>query len=76
MSYIDSLSEYERGHIWEEPVLYTFTFGDGRLVSFFILVVIPCHIGGGSATIRTDIVECNIPLLLSKWENEMGEDVY
>lgn len=65
-AYVQSLSEYERHNIREEPTVSTFTFGDGRSVSSLKRVVLPCRICGVNATISTDVVKCNIPLLLSK----------
>lgn len=65
-AYVQSLSEYERHNIREEPTVSTFTFGDGRSVSSLKRVILPCRICGVNATICTDVVRCNIPLLLSK----------
>jgi hypothetical protein len=65
-NYIGSLSDYDRSMITQEATSSTFTFGDGRSVSSLKRVVIPCHIAAKRATIRTDVVACDIPLLLSR----------
>ena len=64
--YLSELSDYERETIVEEKSSSTFTFADGVTVSSLKRVTLPCHIGNMSATIVTDVVGCNIPLLLSK----------
>ena len=43
-----------------------FTFGDGKTYHSVKQVNIPVHIGGVAGHILTDVVECEIPLLLSK----------
>lgn len=65
-NYISNLSNYDQSKIEEYPSVSSFTFGDGTVVKSEKKVVIPCYIGGIRSTITTDIVECNIPLLLSK----------
>lgn len=64
--YLDELSDYERADIKEENSSSTFTFGDGVTVSSLKRVTLPCYIGDMRATICTDVVNCNIPLLMSK----------
>ena len=49
----------------EEKSDSRFTFGDGRTFQSVKRVTIPCNIGGLSVEITTDVVECQIPLLLS-----------
>lgn len=65
-AYTGSLSDYEREHIVEVPSSSTFTFGDGRTIQSVGKVTIPGWIGGIRSNITTDIVQCNIPLLLSR----------
>ena len=65
-AYVHSLSEYEKSIITEEPTNSTFTFGDGKAVASMKRVTLPCQILGMKATICTDVVKCNLPLLLSK----------
>jgi hypothetical protein len=64
--YLGELSDYERSTVKEENSSSTFTFGDGVTVSSLKRVLLPCYIGGMHATVSTDVVNCNIPLLLSK----------
>ena len=42
-----------------------FTFGDGSSYCSLKRVILPCYIGGVNANVTTDVVDCNIPLLLS-----------
>ena len=65
-NYLGDLSDYERETIKEENSLATFTFGDGMTVPSLKCVTIPCPMGDISAIISTDVVDCNIPLLMSK----------
>ena len=64
--YMDTLSDKEWASIKEEPTRTTFKFGDGKNFHSVQRLVLPCKIAGIKATIRTDVVECNIPLLLSR----------
>lgn len=64
--YMQSLTEYERTQIKESASDSTFTFGDGVSVKSIKRLTLPCWIGNIEADITTDVVECNIPLLLSK----------
>lgn len=65
-SYVSELSDYEREAIVEEKSSSTFTFADNVTVPSLRRVTLPCRIGNTSGTIVTDVVSCNIPLLLSK----------
>ena len=64
-SYVSTLSDFERAQIKEEDSSSTFTFGDGNTQSSVKRMILPCWIGKLNATITTDVVKCNIPLLLS-----------
>lgn len=64
--FIENLSDEERGMIKIKPSSQTFTFGDGKTVRSKRKVTIPCWMGGTSGEITTDVVDCNIPLLLSR----------
>ena len=64
--YVDNLSDYERGLIKEESSNSSFTFGNGVSVISHKRVSFPCHIGEMYAIITTEVVECNLPLLLSR----------
>ena len=65
-SYKESLSEYERTQISEQASTSSFTFGDGRTVHSQSRVTVSCWIGGLRAEITTDVVDSNVPLLLSR----------
>jgi len=64
--FIENLGDEERGMIKIEPSSQTFTFGDGKTVNSKRKVTIPCWMGGISGRVTTDVVDCNIPLLLSR----------
>ena len=64
--YLDMLPDSERAKILEESSQKSFTFGDGATVSSLKRVTLPCLIGGYRSTLVTDVVKCNIPLLMSK----------
>lgn len=64
--FLNGFSDVERGSIVEEESKATFTFGDGVTVTSTGCVTVPCSIGGIRGTIRTEVIDCNIPLLLSK----------
>ena len=64
--FMGEFSDFERGNIVEEKSKATFTFADGVTVPSLKCVTVPCSIGGMRGNIKTDVVDCNIPLLLSK----------
>ena len=64
--YIDNLSDYERSLVKTESSPASFTFGDGITVKSQKKLNLPCIIGGLRGKVVTDVVECDIPLLLSK----------
>ena len=72
-NYCEYLSDVDRGSIIEKASTATFTFGDGRTVQTLKRLTIPCYINGKRSTIDTDVVECNIPMLLSKKAMKKGE---
>lgn len=64
--YMNSLSANEK-----ESIVYTtsnkpFRFGDGREIKSTKAATIPANIGSHKVSIKTDIVDANIPLLLSR----------
>ena len=65
-NFIKNLSDSELKEIKVENSNQSFTFGDGRSVTSIRKVTMPCWMGGQRGTIITDVVECNIPLLLSR----------
>ena len=64
--YMNNLSDYERSMVKEESSPATFTFGDGVAVKSTKKLTLPCMIGGLRGKVVTDVVDCDIPLLLSK----------
>ena len=72
-NYTNLLSEYDRQCIQVKPSDSSFTFGDGLGEKSMKRVVLPCYIGGKRSTIETDVVKCNIPLLLSKPAMKKGK---
>ena len=43
-----------------------FTFGDGKKVKSMRKVTFPCWFGGVRGLLTVDVVDCNIPLLMSR----------
>ena len=64
--YIRGLTSEERIKIKEETSESTFRFGDGRVYESLKKVILPIKIAGIDWRITTDVVECYIPLLISK----------
>ena len=65
-NYQENLSEYDRRSIIEQKSNSMFTFGDGKVVDSMKKVIVPCYINNKRSTIETDIVQCDIPLLVLK----------
>ena len=64
--YIDTLSDEDRKTICFQPSKKSFTFGNGRMAKSLRKLTIPIYMWNGKrGSITTDIVEFNIPLLLS-----------
>ena len=72
-SYTSQLSDYQKSFLKEEPSESTFTFGDGKSVQSLKRVSLPCSVAGFEVDIVTDVVECSIPLLLSKTSMKKAE---
>ena len=64
--YVDTLDEKERREVNSYPGKSIFKFGDGKEVRSNKLVTFPAIIGKIKVKIVCDVVECEIPLLLSK----------
>ena len=64
--YINQLSDFDKSKIVFNETSSTFTFGDGVTIKSCKQVTLPCYLGGKRSTITTDVVDCEIPLLLSK----------
>ena len=65
-NYIECLSQHDKAAIKEESTTSSFTFGDGRSIKSNKCLVLPCYIAGMRSEIKTDVVPCEIPLLMSK----------
>ena len=72
-NYLGQLSEYDRSCIIEYPSNATFTFGDGATKRSIKKMIMPCYINGKRSTIETDVVSCDIPLLLSRKSMKKGK---
>ena len=67
MMYIEkSLKEEEKAMIQEEKSDCSFRFGDGEMVKSQIVKMFPTHICGKDVYIRANIVDNDVPLLISK----------
>ena len=64
--YIGSLTSEDKTKIKEENSESTFRFGDGKVYESLRKVILPIKIEGIEWRITTDVVECYIPLLISK----------
>lgn len=71
-NYKSGLSSFDRTCVDEEVSSSTFRFGDGVSERSLKRVRMPCYIGGKRSMIETDVVRCNIPLLLSKQSMKKG----
>ena len=64
--FIENLCDEEKNNVKESVSQESFTFGDGSTVKSLKKVTFPCWINGRRGFITTDVVECGIPLLLSR----------
>ena len=64
--YIDSLSDTDKTKITYADSKHIFKFGDGNSYSSIKQATIPVVIGNKEVYISTDIINSDIPLLLSK----------
>ena len=65
-NYLSDLCDEELAMVKEGNSSATFTFGDGVMYKSVKRVVFPCWIGGVRSALTTDVVECDLPLLISK----------
>ena len=63
--YLDSLSTSDREKVSRTPSSSKFKFGDGETIESLYSTTIPCVLGKKELLLTTEIVEENIPLLLS-----------
>ena len=71
--YVQNLTEYDASKIVEKTSSASFTFGDGASVKSLKRVLLPVYIGGKRSKLETDVVKCNVPLLLSKSSMKKGK---
>ena len=64
--YVDGLSVEDQRKVKEIPSSTKFRFGDGDVIHSLRCVSIPAYIANTDVTISTDVVSCELPLLLSK----------
>ena len=65
-NYVDSLEPSERAKIQQSPGRKIFKFGGGEQLESKSCLSIPAVLAGKTVTIKTDLVDSDIPLLLSK----------
>ena len=63
--YYDTLSEHEKSKVIQKNGHKVFKFGGGEQLQSLASCEIPAVLAGKSVTIQTDVVDSNIPLLLS-----------
>ena len=64
--YHDSLTEAQKAEITDTDEFKSFRFGDGYAVNSTVAKSIPITLCGKEVMLKTSIVDCDIPLLLSK----------
>ena len=70
--FIEGLKPEDKTKIKEEKSDSTFRFGDGKIYESLKKVSLPVKIAGKDERITTDVVECFIPLLMSKKSMKKG----
>ena len=65
-SYLETLDDKLRISIVYDKSSSVFKFCDGKCMTSLKCAIIPCVLAGKNIHIRTDVVDCNLPLLLSK----------
>ena len=66
MTYMDTLSNREHRAVQTEQSKCIFRFGDGPTFTSTRVVTIPVMFGSHRAMLRTHVVDCEIPLLMSR----------
>ena len=69
---LDTLSFEELKFVKNEKSCVPFKFGDGRIINSYQTVTFPAKIGSCLCNIKREVVECEIPLLLSKESSKAG----
>ena len=66
-TYLDTLSNKLRRSTFSQPAKSHFRFGDGKLYTSDRIVTIPVQFGSQSAKLMTHVINCDIPLLMSRF---------
>ena len=72
-SYIETLSECNRKKIVQSKSETKFKFGDGKTVSSLKSVIVPAQIGKREVSIKADVIDNELLLLLNKEAMKMVE---
>ena len=73
--YLNNLCDEELAMVREGNSSATFTFGDGVIYKSIKRVVFPCWIGGVRSELTTDVVKCDLQLLIRKQSMKKGKMV-
>ena len=65
VTYMDSLTDEERNSVLKSPSEKHFKFGNGKILKSMFVAEFPCQMGNKKVWIRSDVVQSDIPLLLS-----------
>ena len=72
-SYLNTLTEKDAQKVLEESSSSSFRFGDGNSKTVNKSVTIPARIGNQDIMIKTDVIDSDLPLLLSKEAIKKGD---
>lgn len=64
--YLDTLSRSDRRSVHRDSDNCRFRFGDGDIITSREIVTIPVQFGSQRVKLRTNVVSCDVPLLLSR----------
>ena len=62
----DALSDEDRGKIQVKESSQTFKFGEGKTFNSIGTITVPAYIGVKAVNITSELIDANIPMLLSK----------
>ena len=71
--YIENLDSEFKRLVVRQNSSQRFAFGGGHTVKATMRVDLPCWMGGKKGKVITDVVPCNIPLLLSRYTMEQAK---
>jgi len=64
--FVDSLNNEEKSQVIHKKRNTVFKYGSGERLTSLGKVVLPCYLAGQKCTIETDVIDSEIPMLLSK----------